>query len=363
VSAKQPFSAPDASGGRAADVDLDDGVVEAVRMVLSGVARAESRIACGKNLIAQMLCGSNSAKVKKLRLNQLSTFGLLWQLKQAEVVTLIEVLMAIGCLEQEDIDRFRPVLKLTPLGNDVMRGKAELPAGLKLPNELWLKLRRPVAKKDAVAKGTERSAQHDAMASGVDNRRAEVEASQSQAGTRNIEPGPQFAESPQPEADYDGPPSYDSWIIGSIDQEDLVESYEPVGQSASDFATAPVIDLPGESPAALARPSTSNAPAMSRPPHYWTWLLLSRGFEAEECLAIRAITRETLLDHVLQAAENGLEVRLDWCLSPEMIAALDEVIGDKRPQQIRPLLAQLPPGTRYEEVQLYVKCSKSRMDE
>ena len=100
-------------------------------MVLSGVARSESRFACGKNLIAQMLCGSNSAKVKKLRLNQLSTFGLLWQLKQAEVVTLIDILIAIGCLEQEDIDRFRPVLKLTPLGGDVMRGKAELPAGLK----------------------------------------------------------------------------------------------------------------------------------------------------------------------------------------------------------------------------------------
>ena len=56
-------------------------------MVLSGVARAESRIPCGKNLIAQMLCGSESAKVKKLRLDQLSTFGLLRLLKQAEVAT------------------------------------------------------------------------------------------------------------------------------------------------------------------------------------------------------------------------------------------------------------------------------------
>ena len=76
----------------------------------------------------------------------MSTFGLLWQLKQAEVATLIDLLIAIGCLEQEDIDRFRPVLKLTPLGGDVMRGKAELPAGLKLPGDLRLKLRRPAAK-------------------------------------------------------------------------------------------------------------------------------------------------------------------------------------------------------------------------
>ena len=117
----------------AAEEAVEQGVIEAVRIVLSGVARTESRFACGKNLIAQMLCGSNSAKIKKLRLNQLSTFGLLWQLKQAEVVTLIDLLIAIGCLEQEDIDRFRPVLKLTPLGGEVMRGKADLPAGLKLP--------------------------------------------------------------------------------------------------------------------------------------------------------------------------------------------------------------------------------------
>jgi uncharacterized protein YpbB len=95
--------------------------------------------------------------------------------------------------------------------------------------------------------------------------------------------------------------------------------------------------------------------AVNRPSYYWTWRLLSQGFQAEECQAIRGITREALLDHVCQAAENGLEVRSAWCLSAEMIAALDKVIGDNRPKQIRPLLAQLPPGTRYEEVQIYLK--------
>ena len=89
---------------------------------------------------------------------------------------------------------------------------------------------------------------------------------------------------------------------------------------------------------------------------------MSQGFPAEECLAIRGITREMLLDHVFQAAENGLEVRAAWCLSAETIAALDVVIGDNRPKQIRPLLAQLPPGTRYEEVQIYLKCRDGRND-
>ena len=63
-------------------------------MVLSGVARTQARFPCGKTLIAQMLCGSGSAKMTKLRLDRLSTFGLLAHLKQTEVVALIDCLIA-----------------------------------------------------------------------------------------------------------------------------------------------------------------------------------------------------------------------------------------------------------------------------
>ena len=59
--------------------DSDPKIIEAVRIVLSGVARIEKELSfgCGKNLIAQMLCGSGSSRMKELRLNKLSTFGLL----------------------------------------------------------------------------------------------------------------------------------------------------------------------------------------------------------------------------------------------------------------------------------------------
>ena len=129
--------------------------------MLSGVARAEKRVACGKNLIAQMLCGSNSAKVTKLGLNRLTTFGLLRQLKQPEVVTLIDLLMANGCLDQEEINRFRPVLRLTPLGGDVMRGTTDVP-GLNLPHDLRTEAppagrQRSPAAKDGRAKARRRA--------------------------------------------------------------------------------------------------------------------------------------------------------------------------------------------------------------
>ena len=351
----------------AAEDAVEEGVVQAVRIVLSGVARSESRIACGKNLIAQMLCGSNSAKIKKLRLNQLSTFGLLWQLKQAEVVTLIDLLIALGCLEQEEIDRFRPVVKLTPLGGDVMRGKAELPAGLKLPGELRLKLRRPTARvgqahrdhdhdheymvPDTVPEPDKsagvRQAGHEYVVPEPDKSGGELRplaakySSRSEVGGQMSAPdaSPPKIARPSGQApdmsEYEGPPPDDSWIIGSLPEEAAAglpgDSIEVAETTPAKAAISPPVN-----PAASPRLQEQTPSPVNRPSYYWTWRLLSQGFPAEECLAIRGITRETLLDHVFQAAENDLEIRSAWYLSADTIAALDALMGDHPPKSDSP---------------------------
>jgi ATP-dependent DNA helicase RecQ len=123
------------------DNRIDGKVLEAVRIVLSGVARTQARFRCGKNVIAQMLCGSGNAKMAKLRLDKLSTFGLLKNLKQPEVLLLIDALIAMRCIQQIDLEQFRPVLELTEFGTEVMKGTAELPGPLPVPLELLWKLR------------------------------------------------------------------------------------------------------------------------------------------------------------------------------------------------------------------------------
>jgi hypothetical protein len=83
---------------------------------------------------------------------------------------------------------------------------------------------------------------------------------------------------------------------------------------------------------------------------------LAAGFAADDCVAIRGIARDVVLDHALRAIDNGWAVEVQWLLDARLIAALAELVGDKQPERIRPLLAKLPNGTRYEEVQLYIKC-------
>ncbi len=117
----------------------DGAVLEAVKIALSGVARTRGR--AGKLLIAKMLCGSRSAQVKKMKLDRLSTFGLLSELKQDEASALLDALLELRLLEQVETQRYRPIVKLTPLGEQVMRGRAPLEARLPIHDELLVKLR------------------------------------------------------------------------------------------------------------------------------------------------------------------------------------------------------------------------------
>ena len=138
-------------------------LLEAVRMVLSGVARTQAGTPCGRNLIAQMLCGSGSAKMAKLRLNKLSTFGLLKHLKQDEVLLMIDALIALRCLQQTDVDRYRPVIELTEFGGEVMRGQTPLSGELPLPAGTAVEVaRRRTADKETRTPETRRQGDKDA---------------------------------------------------------------------------------------------------------------------------------------------------------------------------------------------------------
>jgi ATP-dependent DNA helicase RecQ len=109
---------------------VSDELVEVVRKVLSGVARTRGRF--GKQVIAQMLCGSTSAKMQRFGLQRLSTYGLLGHFKQDEVGELIDALLTVRCLEQGGDNHLRPTLRLTDFGKSVMTNQARLDGSLEL---------------------------------------------------------------------------------------------------------------------------------------------------------------------------------------------------------------------------------------
>ncbi|MEJ7712123.1 MAG: RecQ family ATP-dependent DNA helicase [Pyrinomonadaceae bacterium] len=97
-----------------------------VRKILACVARASGRV--GKNLIAASLRGSHSAKVAQAGLNRLSTYGLLRDFTQDEILLYIDALVTAGALLVSG--GAYPTLSLTTLGNDVMRARTSVALAL-----------------------------------------------------------------------------------------------------------------------------------------------------------------------------------------------------------------------------------------
>ncbi|TWT83954.1 ATP-dependent DNA helicase RecQ [Planctomycetes bacterium CA13] len=117
------------TGDPFAGVDRDD-FIRGVRVVLSGVTRMHGRF--GKNLVAQMLCGSKSKKLQQWKLHRLSTYGMLSLLKQSEVVAVMDALIARGFLVQQEVDERRPTIHMSEPGNRVMHALDPLEDALDL---------------------------------------------------------------------------------------------------------------------------------------------------------------------------------------------------------------------------------------
>lgn len=98
-----------------------------VRKALSCVARLKGRF--GKTMVAATLNGSKAKEIFRFNLNQLSTYGLLNDMSQNEIMQMLDLLVEAKCLELTRGPY--PLVNLTSLGADVMREKA--PIELPLP--------------------------------------------------------------------------------------------------------------------------------------------------------------------------------------------------------------------------------------
>ena len=395
----------------------DKKVLTALRMVLAGVARAQSRVRCGKNLIAQMLCGSASSRLTKLGFDRLSTFGLLKHLKQPDVAMLIDAMIATGHLEQVDLEPNRPVLQLTPAGTELMKAEGEVEVDVPIPADLLAKLRgeRPGGQRTGgEPAGAAKPAAEAAWGSLPPPDPVLLETLRRWCTATALETGlpphyvltratmeelarlrPQSAEALL-EVKGIGPAKLDrfgdallailagavsggpglgatglgSGATGTAEQTQGRSTAErgAMGATAGSSSSADEgpepdpFDLVNEEPPDLgSAPAWPLAPAATpgglvRPSHFWTWRLLTAGFSAAECEAIRGLGRETIVDHLSRAIDEGWPVRPEGCFSPQLLAALEQTIGPERPRQLRPLLEKLPAGTRYEEIELFLKC-------
>jgi RecQ family ATP-dependent DNA helicase len=97
-----------------------------VRKILACAARMEGRY--GKGILAATLRGSRSAKISQFGLERLSTYGLLSNMTQDEILLYIDALVAAGALCVTG--GTYPTISITAHGRDVMRERASIELAL-----------------------------------------------------------------------------------------------------------------------------------------------------------------------------------------------------------------------------------------
>lgn len=285
-------------------------VALAIQKVLSGVARIQQQfekrqLGFGKQVVAQMLCGSKSKQILRWKLDRLTTFGLLDYLKISEATSLIDLLITGGLLMTSSIGRFRFIVRLTDLGAEVMRGRETLESPLSLPASLLAKI-----------------SQHEQPSDASSNPVVlEVSGDQRTCGSP-------------------------AW-----------EEQEP---AISEEATRPSASVSVSVDTNLQKIENDKPPL--RPGYYWTWKLLSRGFQVSECALIRRVSEEEIWDHAIRAMESGLAVEPGWLLSSSELAVLRDELPvattDESTVQLRPILDRLPEGFTRQHVQVFLKCQR-----
>ncbi len=220
--------------------------------VVDAIKRIHGRV--GKHLISQYLCGSQNAKIQKLNLHRLSGFGMLKGFRQADGVELLDLMLAAGLLRQQEVNRNRPTVSVSPELLDV--GKChELLEAVALPPKLEGKVVAIVLGK-AVSSGGVPSA-----------------------------PSQSASEVPQSPAPQSLPPPH----IDAVSQSQA--------SSAREGGTR------GE-----AQPSGEQAPSDWK----WTVLVLASGHSWNDALAIRRMADEELAASLCEALRGGATVQRRW---------------------------------------------------
>jgi ATP-dependent DNA helicase RecQ len=111
-------------------VEVDEETTTLIKKLLSAIARLRGQF--GVATVAECLAGSESERMLRWRLHELSVYGLLKQYQVKQIVAMMHRLMEAGLARQRDPDgvKFRPVVEMTAAGIEVMRGGAKPPATL-----------------------------------------------------------------------------------------------------------------------------------------------------------------------------------------------------------------------------------------
>jgi ATP-dependent DNA helicase RecQ len=310
-------------------------LIRGIQVILSGVTRMHGRF--GKQMVAQMLCGSTNKKLQQWKLHRLSTYGLLSALKQSDVSEVMDRLIESALLEQHEVDQHRPTLDITDLGREVMLGKCPLPDSLTIKTPLARRLAAATRAIEAVD-GSSENGQPISTPDTSTSTSNQGEASEVASHSADVEE--RLKRWRRKTAAALGIPAYRvltnatieriaAALPQNLEQLSAISGVGPatIGQFGLDLL-ALTTGVSSDAPEPMGKVAADSD--WQETDAYWTWRLFHDGYSAEQIARIRDKDRESLILDLQQAATSGQRVDPNWIRedsSPWMpSAAIDQAL-------------------------------------
>ena len=305
-----------------------------IQVALSGAARTHGRV--GKTLLAQMLTGSTSQKLKPLHLNRLPTFGKLKALRQSDVTTILDSMISIGLLEQNEPTRFRPVIQISEFGKRVMLGEEDSEFGSLLQPNL---IRTITTKFKKQAEQVHRAKSVEAPTNAAEERENEA-APRTDSKLSGNSDSPVVEEHEESAEERAPDPARESHDRGELEHD------EAEGRSAVQSTDS-----------ASGRTVRVDRAEIIRASYYWTWRLLNDGYSVDDVQAIRGLDLNQVLEEFVSALENGFEGQPGWVMDAEKCEQIREFIDENPRDRLPALCRRLPESVSPQELVCYVKAA------
>ncbi|MFK9091085.1 DNA helicase RecQ [Bacillus salipaludis] len=310
--------------GNCLDSRVSIDVTKEAQMVMSCVIRMGQRF--GKNITAQVLTGSKNKKVTEMGFDRLTTYGIMKDQGAKEVSDFIEFLISQELIAIEH-GQF-PTIYVAPKGKDVLLG-----------NE-------PVYRREAVK--VKQVSKNDPLFEELRDVRRRI------AETEKVPPFVIFSDAAIKDMCAKQPKTNEEFLQVSGVGEHKLKKYglEFIQAIRAFLETNP--EYQSEIQAEQAAPKKAAKKATVGETHLETLALNQKHLSKEEIAEQRELAVSTVESHLLQCAQQGLDVDFSRHVPNEYLPLLEKAVEEAGRERLKPIKELLPEEVSYFMIKVYV---------
>ncbi|MCM3726217.1 DNA helicase RecQ [Neobacillus cucumis] len=298
-------------------------VTKEAQMVMSCVIRMGQRF--GKNLTAQVLTGSKNKKVSEMGFDKLTTYGIMKNQGAREVGEFIEFLISqeLIAIEQGQF----PTIFVAPKGKEVLLGKQHV-------------YRREAVQVKQVSK-------NDPLFESLREVRKQI------AESENVPPFVIFSDAALKDMCAKQPKTSEEFLQVSGVGEHKLQKY------GLEFIQAIRVFLEENPEYQSEEVPASNTPKKTtkkavRDSHLETYTLYKENFSLNEIAEKRALSLKTVEEHIIQCAQQGLEINFTALIPEEYLPLLEQAVAEAGRSRLKPIKELLPEEVSYFMIKAYL---------